>query len=438
MKTILLIDDDEICRVPAAAMLRREKWNVIEASDGEQGIELAIKHRPDVILCDLLMPRGNGYQVCRTVRAHHELRNTKIIVISGRDFNVDRDGAVEAGADEYLVKPIQFEQLDAALRRIMPTAWESEVVAPEPENLMPVEQATRVKFWGVRGSIPTPGATTVFFGGNTACIELRADGELVVLDAGSGIRPLGEALAEEYGERPIALTLLITHTHWDHIQGFPFFLPAYSAKNRVRILGYEGARDGLAATLAGQMESPYFPIALKQMPGNIVIEELKDMTFQIGPIRVDACFSNHPGICVGYRLFTSSGSIVYLPDNETFEKETGDEEVDAMPRTIEAKLAAFIRGADVLIADAQYTRDEYNGHVGWGHGCVEDVVCFAIAGGVKRLFLFHHDPAHDDRMISAMLMDARELARKMGSEIRIDAAREGEQFTLTPRPVNAM
>src|SRR5205814_429419 len=165
-------------------------------------------------------------------------------------------------------------------------------VEPAPKQVS--DQTTVVKFWGVRGSIPTPGQTTVFFGGNTSCVEVRADGEIIILDAGSGIRPLGEALAAEFGGQPIELTLLITHTHWDHIQGFPFFMPAYEARNRVHILGYEGARAGLAATLAGQMESPYFPIALKQMPGNIVIEELKDMTFNVGKIRVDACFSNHP------------------------------------------------------------------------------------------------------------------------------------------------
>src|SRR3981081_1743639 len=117
----------------------------------------------------------------------------------------------------------------------------------------------RLKFWGVRGSIPVPGPTTVRYGGNTSCVEVRADGEIIILDAGSGIRPLGEALAAEFRGHSIEITILITHTHWDHIQGFPFFLPAYDARNRVHILGYEGARAGLAATLAGQMESPYFP-----------------------------------------------------------------------------------------------------------------------------------------------------------------------------------
>ncbi|MGB8170284.1 MAG: response regulator [Chthoniobacteraceae bacterium] len=437
MRTILLIDDDEFCRAPAAELLRRNQWNVIEATDGEKGIELAVKHRPDVILCDLLMPRGNGYHVCRTVRAQLDLRHTKIIVVTGRDYASDRKSAQEAGADDYLVKPIVFDELLNALDRVLPAGPNGTGRAQE-EAVAAGAEATRVKFWGVRGSIPSPGPQTVTFGGNTSCVEVRADGQIIVLDAGSGIRGLGQALDEEFKEAPIDLTLLISHTHWDHIQGFPFFLPAYHAKNRLRILGYEGARDGLAATLAGQMESPYFPIALKQMPGNIVIEELKEMQFKIGPVRVEACFSNHPGVCVGYRLFTSAGSIVYLPDNESVhEPATSTNGTDTLPRTIEQRLATFVKDADVLICDAQYTRGEYDAHIGWGHGCVDDVVRFAIAGNVKQLFLFHHDPAHDDAFIAGMLSQARDLAAKAGSTLRVEAAREADEIVLAPRLVAA-
>lgn len=431
MRTILLIDDEEYCRAPAAEMLRRKQWNVVEAEDGEKGIELAVRYRPDVILCDLLMPRGNGYQVCRTVRAQPDLRHTKIIVVTGRDYAADRKSAQEAGADDYLVKPIVLDDLLNALDRVLPDGANP---AREAAGADVGPGATRVKFWGVRGSIPSPGPATVIFGGNTSCVEVRADGQLIVLDAGSGIRGLGAALDAEFKETPIDLTLLISHTHWDHIQGFPFFLPAYHAKNRLRILGYEGARDGLAATLAGQMESPYFPIALKQMPGNIVIQELKEMQFPIGAVRVEACFSNHPGVCVGYRLSTSAGSIVYLPDNESVhEPATGTNGTDTLPRTIEQRLATFVRDADVLICDSQYTRSEYAAHVGWGHGCVDDVVRFAIAGNVKQLFLFHHDPSHDDAFIAGMLAQARDLAAKAGGTLRIEAARESEEIVLAPR-----
>ncbi len=155
MRTILLIDDDELCRAPAAEFLRRKQWNVIEAADGETGIELAVKHRPDVILCDLLMPRGNGYHVCRTVRAQLELRHTKIIVVTGRDYAADRKSAKEAGADDYLVKPIVFDELLASLAGVFPGGPNG--VMPPVERGVEVDSGvTRVKFWGVRGSIPSP------------------------------------------------------------------------------------------------------------------------------------------------------------------------------------------------------------------------------------------------------------------------------------------
>jgi phosphoribosyl 1,2-cyclic phosphodiesterase/CheY-like chemotaxis protein len=440
MKTILLIDDDEICRKPAAEALRRAGWQVLEADDGDRGINMAIEHRPDVILCDLLMPRTNGFHVCRAVRDREELRHTRLIVVSGRDFPSDRQSAAEAGADDFLVKPVELALLQEALRKttsVPVAAQPPQSTAAEASPKLAPEETTVIKFWGVRGSIPTPGQSTVFFGGNTSCVEVRAGGEIIILDAGSGIRPLGEALAAEFRNQPMELTLLITHTHWDHIQGFPFFLPAYDARNRVHILGYEGARDGLAATLAGQMESPYFPIALKQMPGSIVIEELRDMHFNIGTVRVDACFSNHPGVCVGYKLYTASGTIVYLPDNETFGKDPGKAHGGALPRNIEQNITEFLEDTDVLILDSQYTADEYKSHVGWGHGCVDDVVQLAMKHRVKRLFLFHHDPAHDDRAVSKILMHARALAQQAGSPLRVDAAREGEQYVLNPRPVPA-
>lgn len=429
VRTILIIDDDADCRGPAAEILRRLGWNVIEAGDGEAGLVLALEHRPEVILCDLLMPRGNGFHVCRAVRERMELRGTRIIVCTGRDYPTDRKMAEEAGADEYLVKPIAFSLLEEALVRMAPSKQGREEggAADAAES---GEAVTEIKFWGVRGSIPTPGSSTVFFGGNTSCVEVRTAGKIIILDAGSGIRPLGQALSAEFGQTPLDLTLLMTHTHWDHIQGFPFFLPAYEARNKLRILGFEGARDGLAATMAGQMESPYFPIALAQMPGNIVFEELKEMKFAIGEIQAEACFTNHPGICVGYRLSTAAGSVVYMPDNETFRKDSVPKNAHSLPCTIEGKLVEFLADADVLIADTQYTADEYKEHVGWGHGCVDEVVRLAVSANVRRLFLFHHDPSHDDRAVSSMLMHARALAREAGSTMRVDAAREGETVSI--------
>ena len=285
----------------------------------------------------------------------------------------------------------------------------------------------RLKFWGVRGSIPCPGPSTVYIGGNTSCVEVRADDEVIVLDAGTGIRLLGRALSEEFKGIPLNLTILITHTHWDHIQGFPYFAPAYNPENRLKILGAEDSGLCLASTLETQMDSAYFPIPMQQLPGNIHVEELKDFDFNVGSIRVKAIRTNHPGMTIGYRLFTSGGSIAYIPDNESFQHSHLPEDACDIR---EAAFLEFIRDSDVLILDSQYEHAEYAEHKGWGHGCLEEVVELAIAANVRKFFLFHHDPDHDDARIASFVEKARQIAAARNSPILIEAAREGVEVIL--------
>ncbi len=298
--------------------------------------------------------------------------------------------------------------------------------------------AIRLTFWGVRGSIPTPGPTTVRYGGNTSCIEVRADNQIIILDGGTGLRPLGHQLITEFDNSPIELTLLLTHTHWDHIQGLPFFPPVYKEQNRLRILGYEGARHGLANILTNQMESPFFPIGLKEVPANVKIEELKEMSFNIGSVQVEACMANHPGVCVGYRLSTPAGSIAFFPDNEPHFghchdpqfRGSGDTTKLEYARNEDRKIAEFVKGVDILIMDAQYDCEEYKQHRGWGHGCIDDVVKFALKSEVKHLYLFHHDPEHDDTKIDAMVAYARNLVSAEKGFLKVDAAQEGAVVQL--------
>jgi phosphoribosyl 1,2-cyclic phosphodiesterase len=270
-------------------------------------------------------------------------------------------------------------------------------------------------------------------------VEVRADGEIIILDAGSGIRLLGLALDKEFGPRSMKLTLLISHTHWDHIQGLPFFSPAYDQKNLIRVLGYEGARAGLAKILASQMETPFFPVSLRQLPSHLAIEELKEMEFRVGSVEVRSKFANHPGICVGYRLATSSGSIAYFPDNEPYEElklqlasrdGITEEEARAFADAERRKMVDFLQGCDVAIMDTQYTEEEYTKHIGWGHSSVESVVSLALDADVGRLVLFHHDPNHDDKMIDKMVEHARAFVANSGKSLDVDAAREGAEILL--------
>jgi phosphoribosyl 1,2-cyclic phosphodiesterase/CheY-like chemotaxis protein len=436
MKTVLLIDDDPNLRSTLATFLKLHGWEVIEAADGDTGLNLARRHLPAAVLCDLLMPGTNGFRVCSTVRSEPALRHAILFAMSGKDFANTRQSALEAGADEFLLKPIDPNALLALLQRTVPAEL---LAAPPTTGTTQLSRSdTFVRFWGVRGSIPTPGLATVRYGGNTACVEVRADGELIVLDSGTGIRLLGDKLTREFRDEPLQVTLLISHSHWDHVQGFPFFQPAYNPQNKIRILGFEGTREGLAGVFSMQMESPYFPIGLGQLPGHIIFEELRTMEFSIGAVQVKAAFVNHPGVCVGYRLNTSKGSVAYLPDTEPFHRVRNQSNGDGPPsaealafaRGEDDKVARFIENIDILILDAQFDAAEYQEHIGWGHTSVDDAVELALRAKVKQLFLFHHDPDHDDEKIDRMLRHARELVSQHDAKLEVQAAREGLRVEL--------
>lgn len=432
-KTILVIDDDPEFRSVVADFLAEHNWSVIQAPEGDEGVELARSHGPVIVLCDLLMPRCNGLQVCSTIKRDPALRHIRVVISSGRTFEADRQAAFAAGADEFLVKPIDPNQLLSILKRLAQKspAEPSAPAAPAPE-------ASVLRFWGVRGSIPTPGQGTVKFGGNTSCVELRVPGEIVILDAGTGLRMLGKELAREGADHPMNLTVLLTHTHWDHIQGLPFFQPLFKSSNRIRILGYEGARLDLEGVLNRQMENPFFPIGLREVPANVDIIELHDLQFDVGRLKVEACFANHPGICVGYKVHTPHGTIAFFPDNELSSNDLGQQaKLSAghlgTKRTPRERIVTFIQNVDVLVMDSQYDCEEYKEHVGWGHGCVDDVVNVAAEAKVKQLFMFHHDPDHDDEKVCQMLDHARDIVQENRWDLKVDAAIEGAFYDLEAR-----
>ncbi len=431
MKTILVVSADAEFRDGVVSWLSHRLDKAFQANDGRRGLEVAKGEHLDFILLDA--DSLNASEFCKEWCKNGLNRNASRVVLIGGSGVIDGVQLLEFGASEYLTKPLRYERLDQVLSHTGDTEMRRAARKPGAHG-------TYLKFWGVRGSTPSPGAETILFGGNTSCVEVRTGGEIIILDAGTGIRRLGSSLKDEFKDRPMNLNLLITHTHWDHIQGFPFFQPAYDPKNQLTIYGFEGARHGLEGTLSSQMESPYFPISMQQMPGHIHIKEVKQMHFTLGAVQVYAHFLDHPGICAGYKLVTKDGSIAYLPDVELFRRTRSNPSGDTdlvIPRSTsinsaeqDRQLVDFVRGVDVLILDAQYSAIEYEAHVGWGHSCVDDSVKFATEAQARRLFLFHHDPDHSDEQVSRMVAGARQLAIKLGSPVIIQAAQEGLELAL--------
>jgi phosphoribosyl 1,2-cyclic phosphodiesterase len=280
----------------------------------------------------------------------------------------------------------------------------------------------RVKLWGCRGSVPTPGPDTVTYGGNTSCVEVALDGETaLVLDAGTGIRRLGFELIER-GIRRIHLCL--THLHLDHLEGLRFFGPLWDEGVELDIWGPPSHLLSLRERIARSFSPPLFPLDLRDVPAKVSFHDVPRTPWTIGDISVAADLVLHPGPTVGYRIEANGASFAYLPDHEP-----------ALAGEIAAKPIDWISGAGVasgvnaLIHDAQYFEEEYEQHVGWGHSSVADAVAFAHAVGARRLLLFHHEPRHGDRLLERLEDRARELADGSGAEPPA-LAHEGMVFEL--------
>jgi phosphoribosyl 1,2-cyclic phosphodiesterase len=292
----------------------------------------------------------------------------------------------------------------------------------------------KLKFWGTRGSIPTPGKETVRYGGNTPCVELRLpNGELVIFDAGTGIRGLGDALAKEGNS--IKAHLLISHPHWDHLQGFPFFKPAFISGNEITIIGAQSKEVTLRRMIANLMDKAHLPIQLDELTARIDFHPIKEGSTKIHDGVLRSCFVNHPYSTLGYRIDVAGQSVVYISDNEPFDREIAASVKNVDKATLEKyrktkgdpnqRIFDFAYGADVLIHDSTYTPEEYVKHVGWGHSDYLFSLRVANESHVQRLVLFHHEQTHSDEQIDQILEICRREIKLKKYTFECVAAAEG-------------
>ena len=291
--------------------------------------------------------------------------------------------------------------------------------------------AYRIAFWGTRGSIATPGPDTVRYGGNTPCVAVEelgaAEGRFVVLDAGTGIRPLGGELVRRHGAGPLNVDLLLSHTHWDHIQGLPFFAPFFGRGNCVRIWGARQGDVDLEVILRQQMHPVVFPVPLDELAAALTVGHVDAEAFEIDGFAVRTLRLRHPGTTLAYRLTPAGGGagMAYVTDNEL--GRGGDY---GEPKTWRSDFVRFLQGVDVLIHDAMFTPEELEHHQGWGHASYEEAVLLAAEARVRRLVLFHHRPERDDAGMDALVGAARATAKQAGVPLEVLAATEGLQLTL--------
>lgn len=286
--------------------------------------------------------------------------------------------------------------------------------------------ALRATCWGTRGSVPSPGRETVVYGGNTPCLEVRpADGRCLIFDAGTGIRNLGQKLTAENAS--VDAELFLTHFHWDHIQGIPFFSPLYQAETRLRIHGVPQEDLDLETLFAGQMGPVYFPVPYHALAADLDYRPLQGEPWCQGGVEVAAFRVRHPGRTVGYRIRAAGATVAYIPDNELV---GGDYPVASEWYD---HLVEFIRGADLLFHDAMYSESEYAHRVGWGHSTYDQALELATVAGVRRLQFFHHAPERTDEELAHLLDGYRAGLTRRGSDLVLGVAVEGEELTVSGR-----
>ncbi|MBI2930509.1 MAG: MBL fold metallo-hydrolase [Planctomycetes bacterium] len=289
----------------------------------------------------------------------------------------------------------------------------------------------------MRGSIPCPGQATSVYGGNTSCVQILGGPEIIVLDGGTGIRELGLELIRQ--RKALRVHLLLTHTHWDHIQGFPFFSPIYFPGNEIIVYGPRALEKSLEEALMVQMQYAYFPVRGVELAAKIRFMELDEETFKIGDIEFTTKSMNHPIRVLAYRFTDGHSTGVYTGDNEPYydvldtkgaKSDTSSQRRREFIKECNDRVAEFIRGCHLLIADSQYTDEEYESKRGWGHSSIGYVLDVAARSEVKKVVLFHHEPTHDDKVLARIEKQAVARARSLSKSMRVTMAREGRTYPV--------
>jgi CheY-like chemotaxis protein len=402
----VLVDDDKAMAESNADLLQKAGHYVSIFTSAKEALTQIEKLAPDCIISDLMMPEIDGLEFFQQVEKLPNGKQIPFVILTSKVFEFDRKRAFEMGVDGYLTKPPHPESFVHDLLEII----NKEVI---------------IQFWGVRGTLPVPDEETIFYGGNTNCVTLSlAKRYFFIFDAGTGIKKLSNYILRQK-MYPLSAKIFISHPHYDHINGLPFFAPFYIKGNEFEFFGPGLGDEGIEKIIAGQMDSIYFPITVKEFAANITYHNLKEESFNIDEVNIQTIILNHPGKCLGYRIQYNNKVFCYITDHELYLENApyyNQFEVN--------RLVQFINHADVLVIDTTYTDAEYVNKISWGHSCVSRVVDVADLAKVKLLCLYHHDPDQFDKDIDFKLREATSILGSRHSETKCIVPREGEKIII--------
>lgn len=435
---ILLADPSPKVVEAFREVLQSFDHDLIVAEDGHQCLELWKSQRPALVIADLTLPKKHGIELLKTIRADEEKKETGVIISTQRALVQDYQAAMRYGVDYYLTKPFDKHRLELIISRFFAGTLLPAPFQMLPDHLSeesykcPIPQLTRyMKSWGTRGSIPISNPSCLRHGGNTVCLEIRDGNSVIILDAGSGIRELGEELLRR-GTREIHL--VIGHSHWDHVMGFPFFVPVYDPKCKIHIYAARGFYKNVRDIFRVMLDHDYFPVRLDEMHAEFHFIDISDGTpIQAGDLVVHSTYTTHPGATLGFRIEANGKRVGYVTDNEFLLGYQGDPKAIHRDHELLAPYLPFVdflSGCDLLIHEAQYLPEEYRAKIGWGHSSVANAAVLAKLTKTPEWVVTHHDPCHTDELLNKKLEYHRKVLQDLEASCRVSMGYDGWTLPL--------
>ncbi|MBN4066976.1 response regulator [Simkania negevensis] len=415
--------------------LQHAGFDVKIVDDGEKCLALVETFLADLIILDFTLLKLNGLDILRLLKKGRKGTRVGVFVCTEHALYQDYQLAIENGANYYFLKSYAITDLIDTIHSyfqgsLVPSSFIDvmESISSKKEGLYlpegPVDNGF-IRFWGTRGSVPVAGPDYLRYGGNTSSLEVRNNDDLVIIDAGTGIRPLGNILMNEASR---TLHLFIGHTHWDHILGFPFFKPAYSSEFEINIYGPQGCEKGLYEVFTGMLDKDYFPVKLDEMMARLHFHELLGDPVTIGNITIEYIYTSHPGPTLGFKLISPDRTIIYVTDNEFLVGYHGHPNKIHKNSPLLVPYEGFIdfcKGADFIVHEAQYFPEDYLKKVGWGHSSISNVTVLLKHTGIKRWVVTHHDPDHGDAALLRKLILHKQILAEAFVDTEVLFASDG-------------